>query len=467
MSMIGLEIHGYLATKEKLFCRCNINHDKENKEQIKPNTNICPICTGQPGSKPLIPNSEAIKKCIQTALMLNTKVNTSDNTDEKSKNNKKLVWQRKHYSWPDLPKGYQNTLSGTYAIPIAENGKFLGIRIRELHLEEDPAAWDPVTGCIDYNRSGSPLIEIVTEPDFTTAEEVSNWLKQLILTLSYIKAISKEAGIKADVNVNIHKISERTEIKNVNSISEIVNAINYELKRHEKEKPKHKETRRWNAEKQKTEQMREKEGAADYRFISDPDLPVIKINNRLVNEINTKLPESPKEKLEKLIKKHKIGQKDAEVLTNNLELVEFFEEVSKKINPSFALSWITTELLRVLNYNKITLDQVFISTEHFTELLQAVKDKKLTELKAKQILNTFIPKSHSIKSKLSSNQRITDKSEIKKLCEQAIKNNKKATDDFKAGEKKAFDFLLGEIMKISNRRADYQIAKEELIKLLK
>lgn len=458
--MIGLEIHGYLDTKEKLFCRCNINHKQE---QIKPNTSICPICTGQPGSKPLVPNSEAIKKCIQVALMLNTKVNTTDST----KNNKKLIWQRKHYSWPDLPKGYQNTLSGTYAIPVAENGKFLGIRIRELHLEEDPAAWDPVTGCVDYNRSGSPLIEIVTEPDFTTAEEVANWLKQLILTLSYIKTINKEAGIKADVNVNIHKISERTEIKNVNSISEIVNAINYELKRHEKEKPKHKETRRWNAEKQKTEQMREKEEAADYRFISDPDLPIIKITNNQVTEINSKLPESPQEKLEKIIKKHKISQKDAEVLTNNLELVEFFEEVSRKIPPSFALPWVTTELLRVLNYNKKTLEEVSISTEHFIELLQAVKDKKLTELKAKQILNTFIPSSHSISKELSSSQRITDKSEIRKICEQAIKNNKKAVDDFKAGEKKAIDFLLGEIMKLSNRRADYQIAKEELMKLLK
>ena len=458
--MIGLEIHGYLDTKEKLFCRCNINHKQE---QIKPNTSICPICTGQPGSKPLVPNSEAIKKCIQVALMLNTKVNTTDST----KNNKKLIWQRKHYSWPDLPKGYQNTLSGTYAIPVAENGKFLGIRIRELHLEEDPAAWDPVTGCVDYNRSGSPLIEIVTEPDFTTAEEVANWLKQLILTLSYIKTINKEAGIKADVNVNIHKISERTEIKNVNSISEIVNAINYELKGHEKEKPKHKETRRWNAEKQKTEQMREKEEAADYRFISDPDLPIIKITNNQVTEINSKLPESPQEKLEKIIKKHKISQKDAEVLTNNLELVEFFEEVSRKIPPSFALPWVTTELLRVLNYNKKTLEEVSISTEHFIELLQAVKDKKLTELKAKQILNTFIPSSHSISKELSSSQRITDKSEIRKICEQAIKNNKKAVDDFKAGEKKAIDFLLGEIMKLSNRRADYQIAKEELMKLLK
>ncbi len=264
MIKIGLEIHGYLDTNEKLFCECS-----NNKSEI-PNKNICPICTGQPGSKPMIPNLEAIKKIIQISLMLNSKINTLEKR-------KKLVWQRKHYNWPDLPKGYQNTLSGTYAIPIAEGGKFLGIKIRELHLEEDPAAWDPKTGYIDYNRSGSPLVEIVTEPDFKSSEQVKDWLKKLVITLSYIKALNKNAGIKADVNVNIQGKTERTEVKNVNSISEIANAIKYEIKRHEKELPIKRETRRWNPEKRMTEPMREKESAQDYRFISDPDLPVKKM----------------------------------------------------------------------------------------------------------------------------------------------------------------------------------------------
>lgn len=454
MTLIGLEIHAYPSAKEKLFCQC-----KNLEKDAKPNTNICPICTGQPGSKPMPPNKEAIKKTIQIALMLNTKINTE--------NKKSLIWQRKHYSWPDLPKGYQNTLSGTYAIPVAENGEFLGINIRELHLEEDPAAWDPETGQIDYNRSGAPLVEIVTDPDFTSAEQVSQWLKQLILTLSYIKALDKEAGIKADVNVNIHNISERTEIKNMHSISDIVKAINYELERHKKEKPKTKETRRWNTELGKTEPMREKESAADYRFVSDPDLPIIKIKEKLVKEIEKTLPESPQEKLSKIIKKYHIGQKDAEVLTNNLELVEFFEKISEKVNPQFTLPWITTELLRILNYNKTSLDQVDIKEEHFIELLQAVKNKTITELKAKQILNKFIPKSYSIKSELKNEERITNPNELKKLCEQVIKNNKQAVSDFKSGKQESLNFLLGEIMKLSNRRADYQISKQELLKLLK
>lgn len=455
MILIGLEIHGYLATKEKLFCKC-----KNNSKDASPNINICPICTGQPGSKPMLPNKEAVKKAIQASLMLNCKTNTIENK-------KQLIWQRKHYSWPDLPKGYQNTFSGTYAIPVAENGNFLGIKIKELHLEEDPAAWNPETGQIDYNRSGSPLIEIVTEPEFTSSEEVANWLKQLILILSYIKAIDKEAGIKADVNVNIHKISERTEIKNMHSISEIIKAIDYELERHKKEKPKNKETRRWNSEKLITESMREKESHADYRFISDPDLPAIKISEKLVKELKKNLPETPQEKLSKLIKQHKISQKDAEVLTNNLELVKFFEKISQKISPQFALSWVTIELLRILNYNKTSLDQVNIKPEHFIELIQAVKDKKLTELKAKQILNKFIPNSYSIKSELKSEERITDINEILKLVKQAIKNNPQAVKDYRAGKQESLNFLLGEIMKLSNRRADYQLAKEELMKMLK
>ena len=205
---IGLEIHGYLATKEKLFCRCRaVRHAA--KQEIKPNSFVCPICTGQPGSKPMLPNAQAIRKIIEIALMLNCKINTV----EQKKN---LAWQRKHYNWPDLPKGYQNTISGAYSVPVAENGTFESIGIREIHLEEDPASWNPETGCIDYNRSGLPLAEIVTEPDFSSAEEVIEWLNKLVLTLSYIKAVDRNAGIKADVNVSIGEQAggKRAEIKN-------------------------------------------------------------------------------------------------------------------------------------------------------------------------------------------------------------------------------------------------------------
>ncbi|MEK6871991.1 MAG: Asp-tRNA(Asn)/Glu-tRNA(Gln) amidotransferase GatCAB subunit B, partial [Nanoarchaeota archaeon] len=255
--LIGLEIHGYLETKEKLFCRCKNFHDMK---KIAPNTNICPVCTGQPGAKPMLPNKSALDKALQIGLLLGCTPNVIEN-------GKQLIFQRKHYRWPDMPYGYQKTISGAHSIPVTENGLFEAVRIREVHLEEDPAAWNPERGFIDYNRAGVPLIEIVTEPDFHDAIEVGEWLKNLVLTLSYIKVLNKDAGIKADVNVNINGVSERTEIKNVNSVSEIMRAINAEIERHTNEKPSLRETRRWNSLKGKTELMRSKEELADYRFI--------------------------------------------------------------------------------------------------------------------------------------------------------------------------------------------------------
>jgi len=338
--MIGLEIHGYLETKEKLFCTCKNHHDMK---QIKPNTNICPICTGQPGAKPMLPNKSAIDKLLQIALILNCKPNLTP---------KSLIFQRKHYSWPDMPTGYQKTISGAYSIPVAENGKFEGIRITEVHLEEDPAAWNPETGTVDYNRAGVPLVEIVTEPDFKSSKQVEKWLRKLVLSLSYIKALNKDAGIKADVNVNIKGLSKRTEIKNVNSISEIVLAIDSEIQRHIKEKPKTLETRRWNSSDNKTELMRKKEEQADYRFIPDPDLPIIKINKSRIRQIQKTIPESPQDKLNKIIKKHNIDKKNANILIQNIDIAELFEKVVKDVDAKTALPWITVELFSVLNYNK-------------------------------------------------------------------------------------------------------------------
>ena len=449
---IGLEIHGYVETKEKLFCRCKNFHDMK---LISPNTNVCPICTGMPGSKPMLPNSSAINKILEIALMLNCKPNLVENK-------KQLIFQRKHYNWPDMPTGYQRTISGAYSIPIAEKGNFLGRRIKEVHLEEDPAAWNPETGKIDYNRAGAPLVEIVTEPDFKNSEQVEIWLRQLILTLSYINALNKDAGIKADVNVNISNLSERTEIKNVNSISEIVRAINFEIKRHEKEKPIKKETRRWNSELEITELMRGKEEQADYRFIPDPDLPIIKITKDRIEKIEKSLPESPIEKLDKIIKKYKIDRKNAEILIKNLEIAELYEKIIEKINAKFALPWITVEWFSVLNYNKKTMSELEINAEHFIELLELLKESKITPLKAKEIMRKFIPKSFSPEKLLTSSKIINSEGELRKIVKNVLDKNKKSVDDFKKGEEKAFNFLMGKIMQATNKRADYNIIRKLL-----
>ena len=455
MTKIGLEIHGYLNTKEKLFCGCKSLHGIKH---AKPNTNICPICTAQPGSKPSLPNKSAIEKAIQIALIFGCKINT------------KLTWQRKHYDWPDLPKGFQNTLSGTYAVPVGENGKFFGKNITECHLEEDPAAWNPSTGEIDYNKSGSPLIEIVTAPDFKNSEEVHEWLNHLIITLDYIKAIDKKSGIKADVNVSING-GKRIEIKNLNSLTNIKASIEYEIERQKNpsEIPKEQETRMFDENKGITIKMRSKEETQDYRFISEPDLPVINITKQKIKIIKSHLPETPQEKLKKLIKKYEISKKDAEIITKKLEIVEFFEKIVAKISSSMAIPWIMIELLSVLNYNKKNLDDpdIDIKAEHFIELLDMVKDKKITELKAKEILRKFIPKSFPVAERLGEHAKIVSESVIEKICGKVIEENKKAVEDYKKGKKESLNFLIGQVMRLSNKRADYRSVKEMLEKALR
>ena len=453
MAKIGLEIHGYLNTKEKLFCKCKAMHGKK---YIKPNTSICPICTSQPGAKPMLPNKGAINKAIQICLILKCIINP------------KFVWQRKHYDWPDLPKGYQNTISGTYAIPIGEKGKFLGARITEAHLEEDPASWNPQTGEIDYNKSGYPLIEIVTEPDFTSSEEVIIWLKQLIETLKYIKIIDKTLGIKVDVNVSI-KNGKRVEMKNINSLRNIKTAIDYEIQRQKKpgELPTIQETRMFDENKRITIKMRTKELAEDYRFISEPDLPVIKLEKLRIEKIKKSLPETPREKIKKLIKKYKIKKKYAEILTKKLEIVEFFEKIIGNVNPKLAVRWVTEELLRILNYSKKEIDEIDIKPEHFIELLKLIENKKITELKAKEILNQFIPESFSLKQEIKKHSKISSEKEIGKIAEKVIRENKKPVQDYKKGKKEALNFLLGQVMRQSKKRADFKTSKEILENLLK
>lgn len=452
MLKIGLEVHCYLVTKEKLFCRCPTNYKIA---EVKPNTNICPICTAQPGSKPMLPNAEAFHKVIAIALMLGCKIN------------KEVVWQRKHYDWPDLPKGFQDTISGAYSKAIGEEGTFFGIRIRAVHLEEDPARWDPSTGLVDYNRCGLPLAEIVTEPDFVSAKQTREWLNQLLIMLSYIKAVDKDAGIKADINIST--TGERVEIKNVNSIYNIERAIGYEAMRQEEQKRKgewiERETRTFDEAKKITITMRAKEEAEDYRYIPEPDLPILEISKKIVEEIQKGLPEAPSLKIKRFLKQYKIEEKQASVLSSNLEVADFFEKVTEYVDAKIAARWIMIELLRILNYNNKQLHDVDIKAEHFAELLNAVEKKEITELKAKQLLNEFVPKSFSISRKKEIS--LISKEEIEKLCEGVIKKENKAVVDYKAGKEETLNYLIGKVVEASKRRAESKIVREILLGMIK
>ncbi len=448
----GLEIHTYLITKEKLFCSCNASREKG----LNSNSLICPTCTGQPGAKPMRPNVEAVKKAVQIALMLSCKVNGV------------MPWMRKHYDWPDLPKGYQNTMSGAHAVPLGVSGKFEGIRINSMHLEEDPASWDPKTGEVDYNRSGLPLVEIVTEPDFKSSQEVYDWVRKLVHALSYLKVVDANAGIKADVNVSIvdsegKQKTERVEVKNVTSIEAMKYAIEYEFARQQKE-GSIRETRRFDEAKNVTMRMRGKEQQDDYRFIVDPDLVSVSIDEKYVKEIEKNIPELPSVKLDKLVKKYSLSTYDAGVLAKNIDIASFFEEVAKHVDGKFALPWITVEVLRVLNYNKKLFSDVEINVEHFVILLKMVKTGKITELQAKQILNKFIPKSFD-PSKTEG--KISSEKELENYIKEVIKKEPNAVLEFRNGDVKAFNFLIGAVMKATDRRADSVVVRKLLEKMLR
>ena len=454
VAKIGLEIHGYLRmdhTNKKLFCDCDIS-----SADSKPNTNICPICTGQPGNKPQLPNEEAVRKIVACGLMLGCKINYD------------LLFQRKHYNYPDLPNGYQKTMSGAYGVPVGQNGKFLGIRINEVHLEEDPARYDPVTGKVDYNRCGYPLIEIVTEPDFTSAEQVKEWIKNLMTALGYINAIDGEAGIKSDVNVSIEPNFVRAEIKNVNSVKSIVQAIQYEIDRQQDETPKIMETRAWVDDKGVTKLMRTKETMSEYMFIPEPDLPIVGIDDDFIKAIEEGLPEKPEIKIKKFLELG-IPEVDAQILASEVDLAHLFEKIAKHVDPVLAAKWLRRELKRVLHYNDKTLAELKLDEKHMIELLQLIEQKKITDTTAQRLLERLIREPFSPKQyvKEQNLEAVSGEDELKKYCKEAIKENQKAAEDYKKGEEKALNFLCGYVMRKTKGKADPKTVRELMLSLLK
>ncbi len=450
---VGLEIHGYINVENstKLFCDCALG-------DAAPNTNICPVCTGQPGSKPMAPNREAFDKVVAISEMLGCSTSS------------RLLFQRKHYDWPDLPAGYQRTISGSYSSPVGVNGSFLGIGITDVHLEEDPARWDPQTGYVDYNRSGFPLVEIVTEPDFQSLDQVRDWLKKLMTTLSYIKAIDPDAGIKADVNVSIAPDFGRVEVKNVNSFRAIVAVIDYEIKRQEKEAKEGRkilqQTRAWSEASGTTAFMRSKEQAMDYMFIPDPDLPVIRIDSSYIRRISSGLPEKPSEKVEKY-RKLKIDAVDAQVISSELLLAELFEKVIREVDPVIAARWLRRELLRVLNYSRKGLEDLDIEA-NLIQLLKLIQEKKITDATGQKLIEKLVEQSFDVERYVKEHNllAVSDERLLENLCLSAINENPSVAADFKSGNEKALHRLMGEVMKKSSGKATPKEVSGILRKLL-
>jgi len=455
--MIGLEVHISLNTHTKLFCSCPLP-----KEGDEPNTKTCDTCVGFPGSKPVV-NKKAIAYALKLCLALHCAISPE------------VVFSRKVYFYPDMGKNYQIT---QYEQPLGSNGKLnIGdkeITLTRIHIEEDPAALlhQGSTVLVDYNRSGKPLCEIVTAPDFESADEAREFLKRLITILIYLDIFDQKEGvIKADANVSI-KGYERAEIKNITGFKEIERAINYEIERQrvlirEHQGLQHRETRGWDKEKGVTLFQRKKEEEQDYGYILDTDLAPIDISEKTIRQTKAALPELPQEKSQRYHATLHLKQDDAEVIANDYALATLFEKAVNTIDPSFAAEWIRREVTRILNYNKKTLEETFIE-KHLLKLLTLIQNKKITRRTGQKIIELLSNHDIDIGSYIKEHhlELVEDEGAVEDACKKILEENKQAAQHYRQGEEKAFSYLVGECMKATKGRANPQTIHAALKKLL-
>ena len=358
--VIGLEIHVELATDTKLFCGCATHGSDE------PNSRCCEVCLGHPGSKPVL-NKEAVEYALRLCLALDCKISPE------------LIFSRKSYFYPDMAKNYQIS---QYEIPLGtggslnlDSGKKIGIT--RVHMEEDPAALIHPSGMggssyvlIDYNRSGDPLCEVVTEPDMESPDEARNFMKQLITVLGYLDIFDiNRCIIKADANISVKETGyERVEIKNITGFKEIERALNYEVERQKNNvKEVVQETRAWDSDKGMTISMRKKEVEEEYGYIIDPDLVVTNISKDMINSVKEDMPELAQDKVKKYIKEHKINEMDAKVIAAERKLAELFEKVALQVDPILAAKWLRRDVVRVMNISKKNFEELEIDDKHIIE----------------------------------------------------------------------------------------------------
>ncbi|WP_298523981.1 Asp-tRNA(Asn)/Glu-tRNA(Gln) amidotransferase subunit GatB [uncultured Methanobrevibacter sp.] len=445
--MCGLEIHVQLETESKLFCDCPTNY-----QDAPANTNICPVCLNQPGAKPHPTNEKALENALMIALMLNCEIDQGV-----------TYFMRKHYDYPDLPSGYQRT-----SVPIGIKGELNGIRIREIHVEEDPGQYKPDRGTVNFNRSGIPLVEIVTEPDIKSPEEARNFLKELIRVLQYSGGARGEGTMRADVNISING-GNRVEMKNVNSIKGAYRALIFERNRQKRNLERgvetKQETRAYVESQMITTAMRLKEDADDYRFITDPDLPPMQISDETIQKVLDTMPEAPHNKVKRFVSDYNIDEETAKVLTSELDLAIAYEEVVEEIDPIFAAKWMRDELKRVLTYNKMDFADSEISVESLVELFNMIQSKEIT-VKAGQRIIEQMPNNEKSPKAIAEELGlvgIVKDDEILAAVKQAIEENPKAVDDYLGGQKASINFLVGQVMRLTRGKAD----PGETVKLLK
>lgn len=461
---IGLEIHVQLKTKSKMFCGCANKSD-----DALPNSLICPICMGFPGVLP-VANQQAILWTIKTALALNCEIA------------KITKFDRKHYFYPDLPKNYQIS---QYDMPIAKNGwleingKKIGIR--RVHLEEDAAKLVHKDGysLVDFNRSGTPLVEIVTAPDISMPSEAKQFLKELRTVLRYLEvsdADMEKGHLRCDANISLSAdsgLGTPVEIKNMNSFKMVERALAYEINRQaellKKGKKIIRETRGWIDKKGVTVSQRAKEEAPDYRYFPEPDLPPFKFDERTIAQIKKNLPELPNKKRKRFIKEYHLGEKEVNVLVGDWHLANYFEEVAKKASPKRVANWIIVELLARLSEEKKTITECLIKPSDFAIFINQIEEEKISGPLAKEVFNKMWQTGKNPIEIINQEgfKLLTDEAELVKIVNEVISENSKAVSDFQKGKTGALQFLVGQVMRRTKGQGDPGKINKLLIDKLK
>lgn len=449
--LIGLEIHVQLKTDSKLFCECSTDY-----QNSAPNDNICEICSAQPGAKPMGINKKAFDAAIKIALALSCRIVKDA-----------VVVQRKHYFYPDLPANYQRTSK-----PIAVQGCFEEVEIREIHIEEDPGRFFLKDGVVDLNRAGNPLVEIVTDPEFDSPQHARKWLQSIVTTLEYLDAARQEEGtMRIDTNISVGG-GARVEIKNINSFKGVETALNFEIARQKslivRGQEVVRETRHFEEAQGTTIPLRKKETEEDYRYFADPDVPPVLISGSDVEKITKSLPELPAKKQERFVEKYKIDPVTAKNIASEMDFANMFEEVAKKCSPEVVSAWFVGPLRKTLNYNGIRLRDSKITAKNLAELFRFVEDNKITDRVGEYVLREMVSNPENpaeIAKKLGLAE--IPKHDIEKIVNDVILANRVAVTDYFAGKKEAFEFLVGCVMKVTKGGVEPDVIREVLKEKLK
>lgn len=463
--VIGLEIHAELKTNTKVFCSC------KNEFGAKPNENTCPVCTGMPGALPII-NKKAVELCIKAGLCFGCQIADY------------AVMERKNYFYPDLSKAYQISQM-VHPICVGggitlSNGKHA--RLNRIHLEEDAGKLNHISKSVgtlvDYNRGGTPLIEIVTEPDFSSAEEVDEFLKRVREALVFAGIADckmEEGGMRCDVNLSLKEkgssvFGTRTEMKNLNSFKSVARAIEYEIKRQTEvlisgEKVVQ-ETRKWDDAKGKNSAMRSKEEAQDYRYFPDPDILPITIAKESVEKIKNEMPLLPQERRIKYVEEYGLPEYDAQILTSSKYISDYFDTCVKEFNaPKKISNWIMVDLLKLVKEQE---EFVFpISAEDLTEIIKMVEEKTINKTVGVQLLDKVIETNERPKAladKMGLLVKISD-DQIISLLQKLKSENAKVVEDYKNAPEKVMGFIVGYVMKNTGGKANSLLVKELITKV--